>query len=245
MKILFIITILFIVSLNCKAQNKVAGTLPAWDKGNADIIMGMAELFSVGTVHGNGEFAIALTNDVLEKTKKSMEAYNSASSGGCLKLNTLKRVFRCYEEDVLTVTNGDQQAVTLATMGAIGIANLDQNEMHGNFMSANSRAFAEAFQSFGQKDAVKGFYLNWYLLEAPASVKGTCNTTTYALNQKDSYEQISTYDLKFKDGWNLVKISLVETYTDADGKTYGSSWTYRTINDMPEETQFIFFGEEH
>lgn len=240
------ITFTFTICSYSMAQETLTGTLSSWNQGKADIIMGMTgEPFAIGTLDESGVFSIPLTDDILVKTKKAMAEYNSGSSGGQFRLNTLEKAFSCWGGDSLKVENGDQHATTLATMGTMQIADLEQKKMYGDFMATNSEAFANYFTSFGQLDAVKGFYLNWYYLEEPASIKGQCADETYARNQKDSYQEIKAYNFNFKKGWNIVKSSVEETYTDSDGKTYASKWTYRTIDEVPEETQYISWIEEH
>jgi|GEM_PF-2663553 hypothetical protein len=244
MKNLLLITfIVLLSSLSCKAQEKVTGTLPGWENGTADVIMGFTKPFVIGSVNESGEFEIPLTDDILAKTKEGMEAHNSSSSSGKFGLNSLKKAFSCSDDSALTVIGGDQQPVTLTTFGAISIGSMEKKKMYGSMMTANSRAFAEAFQSYGEKDAVKGFYMNWYFVEQPASVEGTCPVKAYALNQKDLYDKKLVYQLDFKKGWNAVKISLDEIYTDSDGKTYASKWTYQTVDEMPKETEFVYFKE--
>ena len=240
------ITFTFTICSYTMAQEKLTGTLSSWDKGKANIIMGMTgEPFAIGTLDESGTFSIPLTDDILVKTKKAMEEYNKSTSGGQFRLNTIEKAFSCWGGDSLEVENGDQHATTLATMGTMQIADLEQKKMYGDFMAASSEEFANYFTSFGQLDAVKGFYLNWYYLEEPASINGQCAVETYARNQKDSYQEIKAYDLDFKKGWNIVKSCVDETFADSDGKTYTSKWTYRTIDEMPAETQFISWIEQH
>ena len=245
-KLIVVLVFTFAISSFSKAQETLTGSLTSWNKGQADIIMGMVgEPFAIGSVNESGVFSIPLKDDILVKTKKAMEEYNSSSSGGKFSLNTLEKAFSCWGGDSLEVENGDQHATTLATMGTMQIADLEQKKMYGDFMAASSEEFANYFTSFGQLDAVKGYYLNWYYIEEPASIKGQCAVEAYARNQKDSYQEIKAYDFNFKKGWNIVKSSVDETFTDSDGKTYASKWTYRTIDRMPDETKFVSWIEEH
>jgi len=242
--LLIILTLVLTSSLSCKAQQKLTGTLQSWDHGKADLIISaFGEPFILGSIEESGIFTIPLTDDIPNKTKKAMEAYNERSSGGRFGVSTVKRAFSCSTGDSLEVVNGEQKPTTLTSMGGIMIGSLEQQKLYGNFMAADSRPFAEAYRTFRKKDVVKGFFLDWYYLEEPASLRGTCAIKAYALNQKDNYQKTLAYDLNFKKGWNIVKISLDETYTDSDSKSYAAKWSYRTVREMPKETQFIFFED--
>jgi hypothetical protein len=239
---LFIVAIL-IGFFNCSAQEAISGKLSSWEHGPADVIMMMTgEPFAIGTVDESGDFNIPLKDDILEKTKKAMAAQNESSSGGRFTSNPLNVAFSCDKGESLKIENGDQVPTTLATMGGFTVASLEKKKMFGSFMIASSEEFAEAFSSYGQKDALPGYYLNWYYLEEPASIKGTCALNEFSVSGKDKYQISTTYKLQFKKGWNLVKVSVNDTYTHSEGKVYSSKFSYNTIKEMPKDVQYVFLN---
>lgn len=230
---------------SCRAQKTFSGTLTDWSGDSADVVSIISmdgEPLPVGEIQESGEFKISLEDNFLEKIEKAMGAYNEGQSQGEMTLNTLEKAFSCYE-DGLQVENGDQKAVTLGFMGSFTIANIAKKKMYGDFMISNSADFARAFPFYDDKEPVKGYYLDWYYVKEPATVKGECSVKTYALNQKEFYNKIISYQLDFKKGWNVVKISADAIFTDRDGKKYVSQWTYTTLPEIPAETKYIFLKE--
>lgn len=233
---------LFIHPFILNAQESFSGTLKGWSNGKADIVSIKGEPVPIGEIDKKGEFTISLNHKIIDEFNSTMEVTNSNSSSGSVRFMTIERAFSCYY-DSLSVNNGDQKIITLETFGGYPLVDLKNEKSYGSFIAANSKEFADAYRSFGQKNAVKGFYLSWFYLEKEARVKGDCPTKTYALNQEEFYQRIISYQLDFKKGWNLVKISADETFTDRDDKTYVSKWTYKTISSIPENLQYIYFPE--
>lgn len=236
--------ILFVNPLLLNAQEDFSGTLESWSNGKADIISIKGEPVPIGEIDKKGEFTISLNHKIIDEFQNTMEVTNSSSSSGTVKFMTIDRAFSCYN-DSLSVNNGDQKVITLETFGGYPIVNLEKKKSYGFFIVANSKEFAEAYRSFGQKNAIKGFYLSWFYLEKEAQVKGDCVTTNYALNQEEFYEKIISYQLDLKKGWNLVQIKADETYTDKNDKTYVSKWIYKTISGIPKNAQYIYFPEKN
>ena len=51
------------------------------------------------------------------------------------------------------------------------------------------------------------------------------------------------YNLNLKKGWNIIQYQIEELYTAENGKTYASVSGYETLENLPENTQYIFFEE--
>ena len=225
------------------AQQMFNGTLPDWDSGEAQVVSMGGEPIPVGTINKSGEFQIPLEGNFIEKTENAMKAFNEGPQSGSWSLNTISKAYSCYQ-DTLNIINGNQKISTLATFGgAFALANIKEKKLLGHFMLVNSLDFAKAFSTFREMNAVQGYYIDWYFVDEPAKIQGECITKTYALNQEEFYDGIKVYELNFDAGWNLVKVSADEIFTDSDGKRYVSQWTYATIPTMPEDVKYLYFPE--
>ena len=231
-------------ALSVSAQETFSGTLSGWDSGDAQVVSMGGEPVPVGTINELGEFIIPLENNFLEKIESAMKAFNEGPQSGSWKLNTLSRAFSCYQ-DTLEISNGDQKAATLATFGGtFALANVKEKELLGHFMVVNSLDFVRAVSTYSEMNAVQGYYLDWYFVEEPAKILGKCNTKTYAMNQEEFYNELKVYELDFKQGWNLVKVSAEGIFTDKDDNRYVSKWVYSTIPEIPENAKYLYFPEE-
>lgn len=237
---LFVILCLHPFVLN--AQENFNGTLDSWSNGKADIVSIKGEPVSIGEIDELGEFTISLNHKIINEFQDTMEATNSNSSSGNVSFMTIEQAFSC-SADSLKVVNGNQKLITLETFGGYSIVNMEEKKMLGSFLAVNSAKYARSLISFGKKDAVTGYSLSWHYLEEPAEVIGNCEIKAYALNQKEFYNKIMSYQLNFKKGWNLVKISADAIYTDKENKSYVSKWSYKTISSIPEDAQYVYFPE--
>lgn len=222
------------------AQDVFEGTINNYEKPSSKILTGMMMPFEIGTVDQNGTFSIPLDEDFLNVLEESIEKENQNSNGWSTSMLTTGRMFSCSDGDV-EVTNTELPIANLSTNGSYMIGNPEEEVDHGYFMATSSSEFTEAVKSFGQSDAVPGYYLDWYYFEEPFSVSGSCEVKTYAMNQEDLYMQTTTYNLDFKEGWNLVKFEISDIYEDPDGTNPPMEMSYSTINDIPAEVVYYFF----
>jgi len=224
------------------AQEVFTGTLESWDMGKGDIVTGMREFMVIGSVDEEGVFTIPLDDDYLEKVKELIQKTNENSDWKASLMSIQRAYGNCRDGDV-ELTNGEQPLMALSTMNTFMIGDLEKDKGYGHFMVASSPEFAESVASFGQKDAVKGYVLDWYYLEEPSTVEGTCTIKTVAQNQEGVYNKKTVYDLNFEKGWNLVKYEYAKLYEDSEGKVYPAEIKYETIDEIPEDVQYPFFAE--
>jgi len=232
------------ICFNCHAQRTFTGNLDKWDNPEANVLMIVSpnDATTIGSVDESGQFNIELTDALVAESKRAEQTQNVNSSGMQVSTMSLKKAFSSSDSTSLTVKNGSQIPTTLTFMGTIPLGNFEQKKMYGGMMASNSRAFAEAFSFYGRKDAKKGYTLNWYYLEEPASVKGTCNSR-FNPQGEEMFDKSIVYKLDFKQGWNLIRTSLEETYTDEEGKTHASKWRYTTIDAIPDDTEYVFLAK--
>ncbi|WP_203294058.1 hypothetical protein [Luteirhabdus pelagi] len=237
---------LFLVAIfclgGCKLQQAFEGTVSDWQEGEAKVISLIGDPVPIGVIDGSGKFTVPLKDNLLAESEKAIQTYNNGSSNGSFSLNTLEDAFSCSDGGVM-VQNGGQKLFSLGIFGGYSIADIEKKKMYGAFMAVNSEDFAVAFASFGELQPVKGYYLDWYFVREAAEVKGECTTKTFTGNQEEFYNESTTYQLDFKEGWNLIKVSADEIYVGNNGKNYISKWSYETIPNIPAGTEFIFIEE--
>ena len=222
------------------AQDEFTGTIQNYDGPAASVMTGMMVLIDIGTVDDNGNFSIPLDNNFINELNESVEQENESSDEWTTSLITTGRMFSCSNGEI-EVTNTELPVVKLSSFGSYMIGNSDEQVEIGYFMATSSSEFADAFNSFGQMNAVEGYYLDWFYFEEPFSITGSCDVETYAKNQEDIYTQTTTYDLDFKEGWSLVKYMIDDIYEDPDGTNTPLSISYSTLESIPENVQYFFF----
>ncbi|MGB5437618.1 MAG: hypothetical protein WBM98_17115 [Maribacter sp.] len=241
-KLLF--SALALVSINLiLAQNSVTGTISGWQHSSADIVTGMQSPIAIGTVKDDGSFTLNLTPEFSDQTMKSIDEFNKNSEEWKTSVMTLEKAFTCYG-DSLAVTNGNVPVIKLSNFGGYDLADPIEKKIHGSFMMVNTKGFAETYRSYGQYNAIPGYFLDWFYFAEPSSVFGECTTESYAVNQEETYKAITEYQLEFKAGWNLVQYEIAEIFTDKEGLTYALRTNYKTLDKLPEGVQYIYFEDQ-
>lgn len=238
----YIFTLIIILSLTSCSAQIFTGTLDKWEQKKAEVVTGLMKPKVIGTIDENGNFNISLPENYLEAKQKKIEEENSNSENWNSSLLTVKQVFNCYG-DSLQVTNGDQYLTTLGTMSVFDLVNMKEKKKYGFFLAASSKTFAEAYASFGQKNAKQGFVVDYYYVSEPAMVKGTCLTVKYTGNNDENFEKKTDYNLNFKKGWNIVKYKIEEVYKSSSGKTYAKNISYSTCPEFPKNIVFAYFKD--
>ncbi len=230
-------------SVNVYGQKTIKGKLNDYVGQDADIMVGMMEPKIIGSISANGSFQIEPPTNYLEQMTASME--NNKQGGFSISLRMVADAFGNCENSTVQIENGDQPLLNLTSQNAFMIVDLKEKKRYGYMAASNSKNFATAILSYEQGSASKGYVLDWYYFEEPASVKGECIVKSYTLTQKetDVYDQVTSYDLDFKKGWNLVKYEYADIYTDSANKTYASKINYHTLKKMPKEASFYFFQD--
>ena len=89
----------------------------------------------------------------------------------------------------------------------------------------------------------EGYILDWIFVDEAGSVKGSCSTDSYAVNQEENFSRQVSYNLSLKPGWNLIKYEISKLFTDREGKTYPMDESYSSLSRTPEDFMFVFVPE--
>jgi hypothetical protein len=246
MKNIFLIIFFSTITISSiLCQDTFKGQIKAYNRGEAEIITGMAEPIVIGTIKSNGEFSIPLDDNYINQVKETITKENADSDKWSTRLLTLNRAFGNCEDSSVEIENGNQPLVKLSTFNSFSIVDLEEKKMYGHFMVVSSEEFGEALNNYEHGTDQTGYVLDWYYFETPASVKGSCTIKTYTLTQKeeDVYNATTTYDLELKAGWNLVKYRHHDLHTDSEGKKYVKNKSYTNIAELPDNIEYFYFGE--
>lgn len=236
MKTLLLIFLLSILFTSC-AQKSYTGTINNWSHNKADIILPSEEPIVIGTVSDQGEVVLSLQEDLVQ-TLRRLQAQENKNSNITIKNSTVRDAFYC-DDTMVAVKNGEIVLEKATSRGTFYVGDLENKELYGQLRLSSSTAFNESYFSLGKKDFVQGYYIDYFYVPAPASVKGECRTETFTLDLKDTFYSTVIYDIELEAGWNLVKIELVDTYTDQEGNARPLVTKMESIKELPEETQFL------
>lgn len=94
---------------------------------------------------------------------------------------------------------------------------------------------------------VLGSYLSWYYSDGDANFKATCKVNLDSEN-KYNFKEVTNYDILLKEGWNIVKHTLVEKKDWKNESNQGSLpklITKTSINTIPNNINWYlkYFGE--
>lgn len=125
-------------------------------------------------------------------------------------------------------------------MGSFGIINLEEKKDFGYLMFVSTREFARSLQPWKFKP---GYYAQWYYINEDARVQGECSITSYAMNQEETYDHRTRYDLKLKAGWNVIKYEIEQVFTDKEGNSYPMEESYSVLPQLPSGAKMMYFPE--
>ncbi|MFZ0489781.1 MAG: hypothetical protein WAM00_06035 [Salegentibacter sp.] len=234
---LLILPFLFVTSITI-AQTTITGKIEAYPGEKADVL-GRIVYEKLGTIDQNGAFSINLDKEYFEKIRDTMKIA-SQNSGGSMRLPSLNDTFACATNS-LKANNSDQIYLQLLNFDGLILANMEEKKMYGHLKAVSSNQFAQSHVFRYQNEAKKGYMVDWYYFPEPASLVGTCSTQKITDNG-ENYQQESHINLNFKQGWNLVKYEVEDTYTSKNGKKYIKELSYTTLNNLPEDVKYLFVG---
>lgn len=229
----FFLTFLLIESQIVSAQIDLKGKITNYQDGSAQLVsnnMFSEEFQSWGSVESDGSFSIKLEPDFLEKVKaKAEEAKKTAPSGFSISFRTAAETFGCtYEE----VKNEGGDAV-VSGLPELSITDENGNPANGILYAASNSEIANWLYTYGETEAKKGYYLQFYYLESPAKAKGECVLETYTGEGDEMYEEVKLIDLELEQGWNIIRYETMEIFTSKTGKTYPSKITVTRLSELP------------
>lgn len=229
-----LIVISFLMSIGCIAQNSITGTIVNYKNGESslssfDMISG--DNMVIGNIDKEGKFTIPLDENYLTAIKeKAKIAQENASGGSQIKFKTVATTFECfggeleYKNSEAIITGIPDPEVTGKNGKAVSV-----------LYAVNQPEIAQWLYSYGQKNSVKGYYLQWFFVEDLASVKGECRIPTYAGDGEEDYNNITITNLELQKGWNIIKYNITEVFTDATNRTSPSKTEITCITEIPAD----------
>jgi hypothetical protein len=150
-------------------------------------------------------------------------------------------MYSCNDGDII-YNNENMELGGFGTIGGYNIANVEEKQMYGVVLPADSKEFAEWEMSFGQNNAVLGYTISFVYAEEDASAVGTCLTNSFT-KVTTSYKKTTNYNVQLTKGWNIVKYSIDELYEDKEGNLYPMVVSYNTLDNIPEDIEWHFIKD--
>ncbi|NNK73188.1 MAG: hypothetical protein HKO94_08350 [Flavobacteriaceae bacterium] len=238
MKTIYSILLIALISTVHYGQQTIKGKITDYEGDDAEIILPVENPKIIGSVSENGKFIIQLEDEMASAVTETLEKSNAKSDIRIVN-NSVGRAFYCDSDDVVTI-NGEQMIESVTRRGTFFMGILEDKKMVGKLQLANSSTFVDSYFSFGKKDYVTGYYIDFYYVNEAASVKGICKTKAYTLDMKSTFFYIHDYDIDLKKGWNIVKIEITEVYEDQEGHLRPLKYRMSTLDKLPKDVQYIF-----
>lgn len=95
--------------------------------------------------------------------------------------------------------------------------------------------------SFAEKDAAEGAWLQWVHVTAESDATGDCKVTMYADSAaSEGFEYASEHKVVFAKGWNLMRNSILAVHTDSTGKRHAQHVVTDVAKAMPDGASWYF-----
>ena len=239
MKTVCSILLIILISTANYAQQTITGKISNYQSGIAEVLMPSQNPQIIGSVNENGYFNILLNDSIINKMLEDQRKAKEEGQRVRVRNNTVREAFYCDSVYVKTI-NGEQvlESPTVSGMFLIGI--LKDKKPIGKLRLSSSESFSESYFSYGKKDYIPGYYVDFYYVSEDASVNGICKTKTYTLDMQSTFDISHEYNINLKKGWNIVKIEVVEVYEDQEGHSRPLTYKMQTINKLPKDVKFIF-----
>lgn len=96
-------------------------------------------------------------------------------------------------------------------------------------------------ESFAEKNAEAGAWLQWVHVTADSKATGDCRSTVYTDSAgTEGYEQFSEHKVVFTKGWNLMRNNILEVHADATGKRHAARIVTDVVQQMPDGASWYF-----
>lgn len=232
-----------VVSLN--AQQVMQGKIDVWEKGEAKVAfydMFTGDITELGKVSEDGTLELVLSEDYPGQVRAlAAKAQEQASNGLTLRKNTVSSSFDCGSDDLIII----QSEAEVMGLPELALANENGDPVYGVLIAASNRRVADWLYSYGEKDAATGYYIRWFYLEEPASVKGTCSIDFYTGHGEELFSEETIMDLELARGWNIVKTEITGIHTDQGGKAYPATFINTRIDKLPEGLGWFAMESEY
>lgn len=193
-----------------------------------------------GEVNEEGDFSIILEDNFLEKARGiAEEAQGNAPKGFTVSFKTVSESFACPFEEVETkvgdiVVSGLPELTLMDEMG---------NPTNGILYAVSSSDIARWLFTYRDVNASPGYYLEFYYLEGPATVKRECLLETYTGAGEEVFEESTCIDLELQAGWNIIRYGIDEVFTSSAGKVFPLKLSVTRLETLPGDLMWFAVKE--
>lgn len=233
------ITLLFCQMALC--QTVINGKIDNYTGKANDLLINPFFPEIVGKINAKGEFTATFNRSYIENLKKQIEELRKKGAANITR-STLKKFQTRYQcdDDAFSFTNGEQPYTQLLESIGFMVGDLKNKKIVGTINLVNSKDFGGSQVFHPQNAPVTGYMLDWYYVENPAKVHGSCAKKMSTGNGDETYNWEVKVDLDFHSGWNLVKYETNKIYTAKNGKKYSQTISYSSLDKMPEDVKYVY-----
>ena len=87
------------------SQTAITGNIKEWNNPAADILAGMNQPITIGSIDDKGDFIIELNKELVQSILSDIDGFNENSDEWKSSLNSIDKAFSCHSETV-TISNG-------------------------------------------------------------------------------------------------------------------------------------------
>ena len=224
--------------LNITIENTGVQDLPKSQILSADFMTG--DIAEWGAIDADGNASFDLEYDFMETIMKEAEKQQKdAPEGWSMSFHTVGSKHECHEfasENSITVENPESKVFGLPPFFAGDKAT---ETRYGQMYAASNIELASWLHSYQMENAAKGFYVEWIYIEKESAVKGSCSVATMTGHESEELDVVTTYDLDFEEGWNMVVYTIDEVFNSASGRVFAAKTTVATAQFIPEGLQWF------
>lgn len=185
---------------------QVAGTVPDWTHGPTTVWReGTAD--TVGRIDADGRLWF----------------HGSAAQG---RYGVLERLVPC-DTDTFGIDNGEAryEPITLS---------VEHGAQAWRLLAGSTREAALWLGGHGPTPQAGSSSLQWVHVDGPARIEGECQALMAAGDMDRPVTQRTEYQVVLESGWNLLRRTVLDTTTGADGRDYAMHIRIDAVDAMPE-----------
>jgi hypothetical protein len=197
------------------------------------------EVTQWGSLNNQNEIEIELsfdymTNMLAEAKKQQAEA----PKGWTLNFKTVNSEFVCskYATGGVETTNGDAKIMMLPRFFA-GLQ--AEQKRFGDMYAASNQDIAAWLHNYQMGSAPLGYYVEWMYVESEAQASGSCSMNTAGGGENEEFDAVTTYNLEFQEGWNMVVYETAEVFESSTGTNAVKHLKIYTTKWLPEGLQWF------
>ena len=233
---LILISIGILWNYSAHTQESIEGTISNYTAGGGSIVsydMISKGTMEIGTIDQEGHFRIPLDENYLATIKKKAESTKQAEDWE-IEFKTVATAFECSGLSV-DYENGETQ---VAGIPELQVTLKDEEWDESVLFAVSTPEIANWLYSYGEKNAALGYYVQWFFAEEQASAIANCVWET-SVSTGEIYNNVTILEVKLQKGWNIIKYSITEVFTDTNGKVTPSKTELSRIDNIPEDIQWV------